>query len=119
MNHLGKVSVLASLLMVGCFQWGAPERPTIYRDMATALENAESATHVNLWKKGLTAFPEGLERLPALKLLSLQENDLKTVPATVGKLVGLESLNLRETGLTVVPDGVGELGVAILALRRV
>ena len=57
----------------------------------------------------ISALPNEIGDLCALKELSLTGTPLKTLPDSIGQLSQLESLNLSGSSLTHLPDSIGQL----------
>jgi Leucine-rich repeat (LRR) protein len=64
---------------------------------------------VNLYKSGLTTFPQELLKLPSLKYLALRRNSITKLVKHIGFLSNLEYLDVRINKLQRLPRSIGLL----------
>jgi hypothetical protein len=64
---------------------------------------------MNLYKSGLTIFPQELLKLPSLKYLALRRNSITRLIKHIGFLSNLEYLDLRINKLQRLPHSIGLL----------
>jgi Leucine-rich repeat (LRR) protein len=71
--------------------------------------DANSAVHLNLWKKRLRRVPDSVWEKTELETLVLADNGLREVSGHIGRLKKLRMLDLGHNQLTQVPRALGEL----------
>ena len=97
------------------------ERPPykVYKSLAAALQHADSAYILELRGKKLKEIPEGVYRLPHLKVLDLGRNKLKEFPTGLLRLDSLEELDLSSNKISALPADIGKLkNLKKLSLNR-
>ncbi len=106
----------ASLLFFVSFNVSAQQeelpvytRPSykVYKSVAAALANPDSAYILDLSGKKLTQIPPGVYKLPNLLVLDLSRNKIKTLPDSIALLSSLEELDLSNNKLSSVPAAIG------------
>ena len=98
----------------GCFDREVPRKQVIARSVAEAETNAAAVTFLDLHSEGGDAaafgFPGGLERFPALSVLSVRgRRGLGAVPESVAAAKALETLDLADTGLSGLPESLASM----------
>ncbi|XP_029454511.1 leucine-rich repeat-containing protein 57 [Rhinatrema bivittatum] len=73
------------------------------------LETAQKTGVFQLTGKGLSEFPEDLQKLASLRTIDLSDNKIETLPQLVGKFALLRSLTLNQNKLRVLPDELSKL----------
>lgn len=79
----------------------------VYKSVAAALANADSAYILDLSGKKLTQIPPGVYKLPNLLVLDLSRNKIKVLPDSIAMLSSLEELDLSSNKLSAVPAAIG------------
>ncbi len=79
----------------------------VYKSVAAALANADSAYILDLSGKKLTQIPPGVYKLPNLLVLDLSRNKIKILPDSIAMLSSLEELDLSNNKLSAVPAAIG------------
>ncbi|MEI8301230.1 MAG: leucine-rich repeat domain-containing protein, partial [Chlamydiota bacterium] len=71
-----------------------------------------------LYDNQLTALPDSISQLTALRVLTLKNNQLTTLPESIGQLTALQILGLEGNQLTTLPESIGQLtALRILSLE--
>ena len=99
----------------------AYERPEarVYKSLALALQQPDSVYILELKGKKLKEIPEGVYKLPYLKVLDLGNNKISMIPEAVLQMDSLEELNLSNNRITILPDSIGKMiHLKKLALNR-
>nr|XP_033807442.1 leucine-rich repeat-containing protein 57 [Geotrypetes seraphini]XP_033807444.1 leucine-rich repeat-containing protein 57 [Geotrypetes seraphini]XP_033807445.1 leucine-rich repeat-containing protein 57 [Geotrypetes seraphini] len=73
------------------------------------LETAQKTGVFQLTEKGLTEFPEDLQKLVSLRTIDLSGNKIETLPHLVGKFILLKTLTLNHNKLRVLPEELCKL----------
>ncbi len=122
-NLLSPVKNFAAALLFGllggCFQQSAPERIPTATTPEACLAAADTVqfAHLSALNGPLAAFPDGLDRCPALWKLSLRgQTALAPLPAAVADCKGLRWLDLSEMGLADLPPALATLPLQRLYL---
>ena len=105
-------AALRSGLLGGCFQQSAPERIPTATTPEACLAAADTVqfAHLSALNGPLAAFPDGLDRCPALWKLSLRgQTALAPLPVAVADCKGLRWLDLSEMGLADLPPALATL----------
>lgn len=97
------------------------ERPEakVFKSLSAALQQPDSVYILELKGKKLTEIPEGVTKLPYLKVLDLGNNKIKMIPDAVLNMESLEELNLSNNKLKALPENIGKMThLKKLALNR-
>ncbi len=97
------------------------ERPQakVFKSLSAALQQPDSVYILELKGKKLTEIPEGVYKLPYLKVLDLGNNKIKAIPEAVLNMASLEELNLSNNKLKALPENIGKMThLKKLALNR-
>ncbi len=74
-----------------------------------SISNLQAIKTLNLTYNQFTTFPESLTNLHSLQELEMSLNQLTTLPDSIGNLKDLQKLNLLENQLTTLPESIGKL----------
>jgi Leucine-rich repeat (LRR) protein len=105
--------IIALALIGGCSPrdqfWKKPDIGDKITTVEEALKQPDTLRNLDLFNRGLPAFPTEILGLKNLERLSLRRNTVVTVPDTLASLTRLKWLDLGECGLTQLTPALGTL----------
>jgi Leucine-rich repeat (LRR) protein len=78
----------------------------VYKSLDAALESPAQVYHLQLKRKGFTAFPKELKKFSNLKVLDLSKNKIKSFPDSLAYLSNLKTLNLSRNQIEFIPTSI-------------
>jgi Leucine-rich repeat (LRR) protein len=91
----------------------------VFKSLSAALQQPDSVFILELKGKKLKEIPEGVFKLPYLKVLDLSRNKIKEIPVAILQLDSLEELDLSNNKLSSLPHDIGSMiHLKKLALNR-
>lgn len=91
----------------------------VFKSLSLALQQPDSVFILELKGKKLKEIPEGVYKLPYLRVLDLGNNKINLIPEAILKMDSLEELNLSNNKITILPDSLGKMiHLKKLALNR-
>lgn len=80
-----------------------------FTSLESAAKNLEKVTALNLYDKGLSAFPQEIFSMHHLELLDLSHNNISVIPERISELKKLQSFYINHNNIADFPDALMQM----------